>query len=69
MQGLICPAPCKTEPLRALNSLQKGTSISPSAVSHSAKEKMDGGFGKSRMHRETEISEIEFLAAGETRKV
>ena len=47
----------------------KDTSISPSAVPHSAKEKMDGGFGKSRMHRETEISYIEFLAAGETRKV
>ena len=23
MQGLICPAQCKTEPLKALNSLQK----------------------------------------------
>ena len=69
MQGLICPAPCKTEPLRALNSLQKGTSISPSAVPHSAKKrKFDGEFGKSRMHPKREISMVEFLAAGETRK-
>ena len=47
----------------------KGTSISASAVAYSAKKKIDGGFGKSRMHRETEISKTEFLAAGETHKV
>ena len=63
MQGLICPAQCKTEPLKALDSRQCVCSTPQ------CKEKMDGGFGKSRMHRETEISKIEFLAAGETRRV
>ena len=46
----------------------KGTSISASAVAHCAMTKMDGGFGKSRMHREREIRMVEFLAADETRK-
>ena len=32
------------------------------------RKRMDGGFGKSRMQRETEISKVEFLAAGETLK-
>ena len=39
IQGLICPAQCKTEPLKALDSRQKKTSIYASAVPHSAKKK------------------------------
>ena len=70
MQGLICPAQCKTEPLKALDSRQKEPQyLRLQYPTVQRRKKMDGGFGKSRMHRETEISKTEFLAAGETHKV
>ena len=72
MQGLICPAQCKTEPLKALDSRQKEPQylrLQYPRVQKKKKKKGGGGFGKSRMHRETEISKTEFLAAGETHKV